>query len=570
MEPFRKTRRRIIREVAGSEYSRGDGAHGQETAINLLNQFETTIVREMVSNRPKASITSRWGKLKPTAAKMEVLVNEYIGRMRYKEKLFSAARGSLWGIGAIWQGLENQDEIELAPGESYVPTKLTCRLIHYSDLIIDMQAGDWDEAEFIGHVFRMPLEAARKEASFDKEARKRLLADANDSGGETDRDKDNIAFSQSLRKDSIVDEVELISLFLPQTREVVTMLSGRGDDSQDTPILRREPYQGPERLLGDYHLLYHDEIDDAIHPVPPMFNLIGLHEFSNIMFRKIAKKAMREKDVLIMKGGTESDGQRVTRSGDGDAISLGASTNFTSASFGGPTQGVITAYMLGRENFNRHAGNMDLLGGLGPQSNTATQDSLLSESASKMVSFYQANTVSFVRELIESLAWYLWDDPLLEEKLVMEVPETGDELPFVWTPESRIGDFSDYMYSIEPYSLPHMPPGARVAGMTQLLSTVIMPLIPMMQQEGLGIDVSALLRFFGKHMGLDELNEVVRFTGMDPTALATSDGAGMPANTTRREIRQSAGGTTQQGLDRVLAQSMAGDQGGGLGIREAG
>jgi hypothetical protein len=570
MQPFREVRRKIIQSVAGSRYTRAGGKNIKDESINLLGQFETTMVREMASNRPKASITSRWGDLKPTAAKMEVLVNEYIGRMNYKGKLEAAARGSMWGIGAIWQGLENQESEEIAPGEMYTPSKLTCRIIHYSDLILDMQAGDWDEVEFIGHVYRMALEDARQEESFDKEAREKLLADTSEVGTESDREKDNVALSQSLRSDSLVDEVELIDLFLPRTREVVTMMSSRGADDDNAPILRRVPYMGPERQLGDYHLLYHDVIDDSIHPIPPMFNLMSIAEFTNLMFSKIAKKAAREKDLLLFKGGTEPDAQKITRASDGEALSVGQATNFSSASFGGPTQGVLTAYTLGRENFNKAAGNIDLLGGLGAQSPTASQDNLLSESASKMVSFYQANTVNFVRDLMESLAWYLWDDPMLDEKLVMEVPETGSELPFTWTPESRVGDFRDYAFSVEPYSLPHMPPGARVASMTQLLNTVILPLMPAMQQEGLGLDTTALLRFYGKHMGIDELNELVRFTGMDPTAAASQDGPGMPANTTRTEVRRSAGGTTQQGLERVLAQSMAGESGNGNMIQEVG
>lgn len=562
MEPFQRVRRRIIRQVAGNEY--GSGNHRrEETAVNLLNQFETTVSREMASNRPKASITSKWSGLKPTAAKLEVLVNHYIDRMGYARKLQSVARSSLWGIGAIWQGLENLDSVEIAPGEFYTPTEVACRLIHYSDLIIDMEAGDWDELEFIGHVFRMPLEAARKEPSFDKEARKKMLSTRDSQSSETSRDDDNIAFDQSMRKDALVDEVELINLYLPQTQETVTMLSG-GETMGPDSLLRRVPYEGPERQLGEYHLLYHDMIDDSVHPVPPMFNLLGLHEFSNRMFRKIARKSDREKDILLFTGGTDADSNRIVTSGDGDAISVGQATNFNPVSFGGPTQGSVTAWTLARENFNRQAGNIDLVGGLGPQSETLGQDTLLTQSANKTISYYQENMVEFTRGLIESLAWYLWDDPVLEQKLAMEVPETGDELPFTWTPESRIGDFSDYAFSVEPYSLPHMPPGARAAGITQLLNTVIMPLLPAMQQEGVSLDVDRLLRTLGKYTGLTEINDIVRFSGIDPESRATGDGPGMPANTTRTEIRKGAGGTTAQGLERVLAQGMGGggDDGG--------
>ena len=74
------------------------------------------------------------------------------------------------------------------------------------------------------------------------------------------------------------------------------------------------------------------------------------------------------------------------------------------------------------QEFKMYAGNLDLLGGLSAQSETASQDKLLAGQANKLLDAMQRRVLAFTKQVVKSLAWYLWNDPFINMPLTRRVP----------------------------------------------------------------------------------------------------------------------------------------------------
>ena len=77
---------------------------------------------------------------------------------------------------------------------------------------------------------------------------------------------------------------------------------------------------------------------------------------------------------------------------------------------------------------SRNAGNLDLLGGLSPQSDTVGQDELLASNASKRIADMQDRVTEFTTRIVKDLAWYLWNDPLIDLPLVKRLDGSDLEI----------------------------------------------------------------------------------------------------------------------------------------------
>ena len=302
-------------------------------------------------------------------------------------------------------------------------------------------------------------------------------------------------------------------------------------------------------------------------PLAPVAVWRDLNELANRLFRKLAKQTMGRKAVAAFQGGNEEAITRLKNAQDGEAIRYdGAAPE--QIVIGGTDQGGVAFFLQTWDRFNLIAGNIDSLGGLSPQADTATQEKLISESSSVRLHAMADATIEFAKAIFKRLAWYLWTDPVRERTLVKTATgRPNDRLSITkkWTPETRDGDFLDYNFDIDVFSMQDDSPATRVQKFLTAYERVILPMLPQLQEQGAQIDLRAVLEWIGENSNLNELSDFVLFPNQSPERRAPSGGSPTPqyvstkAPVTRRTYeRVNRPGATRQGRDAALMQTLLG------------
>jgi hypothetical protein len=301
-------------------------------------------------------------------------------------------------------------------------------------------------------------------------------------------------------------------------------------------------------------------IDNNAMPVAPAMHWRDIHDLSNRLFRKLGRQAERQKTITGVRRGSGADGTRVVEANDGDTLELDDPQATQEYSYGGIKPETLGFLVMVRDLFSYMAGNLDVLGGLGPQSETLGQDQLLSASASMRIQKMQKTTITFVRDIIEDIFMYMWEDPLYNPVLTKKVKGFDDvsvQVPF--GPESRPdADFLRLNIDIEPYSMQHMTPEAKLQGLRTIFQEFVAPFIPMMQAQGITLDMEMLFRKIGKLGNIPELNDIIIYS--NPMHQPEPMQSGKPANTKRTYERVNRPGATNPGKSAILQQALFGKQ----------
>ena len=115
---------------------------------------------------------------------------------------------------------------------------------------------------------------------------------------------------------------------------------------------------------------------------------------------------------------------------------------------------------------------------------------------------------------------------------------------------------------IEPYSMQFVSPQERMAKLNQIIGQVVLPSLPMMQQQGLGIDYKELLSTFSRYADLPELKDII--VGLEDVSPGLDEmgpggpEAGSPNMTHRVNERVSRPGATPQGAEQTLVNTLMG------------
>jgi hypothetical protein len=326
--------------------------------------------------------------------------------------------------------------------------------------------------------------------------------------------------------------------------------------------LREQEWVGPD--CGPYHFLGFQKVPGNAMPKAPVQDLRALHDAVNMLLRKTIRQSERQKELLLVGQGATEDGTRIVKADDGQVIRADHPEQTKAANFGGPNQQVFALLIALKDIFSWSAGNLDIMGGLSPQSKTAAQDQMLNANSSKSVADMQDTTVRGVTGVLTSLMWYWHHDPYRTYQAVHRLPGAPDlSLVRRLAPDRRqTVKFEDLKLQVDPYSLQHTTPQQRMQQLTQLVTQIVLPALPVLQQQGISLDMSTFLSKIAKYQDMPDLPEIVQFNE-PPTAEAQGGGYGddaapQPGNKTTTIERVNRPGGTQKGKDQTLVASLMG------------
>ena len=544
LEPFRRNKKQMLQQFLGANYNDEDGSD-KKVMLNLLEMMVSTILTQLAGQSPQILITTPKRELKAQAIAWELAVTESARETNLADALETAVFNAMFCIGIVKTGLEHTDTLNI--GDEEIPvTRPFARSVDPDDWVHDMAAKTWDDVQYSADRYRMPLEEAQKSPLFRKSVRAFLEAD----GKQTSED---FSDGRDASPKEFVETVGLWDVWMPARNEIITL----ADDDKDE-ILRTVEWDGPEG--GPYYTLSMRPIPNRTMPLSPISVVWDMHNLANSMMRKVNEQAEAAKDILLGREGHEDDAQRIRDAKNGDYVPVADPNAVAPMSISGPNQTLVALIIYLKQLFSWKAGNLDLLAGLGPQSETATQDEMLNRNANKTMAAMQVRVLEFDRKIMRALAWYEFTEPLRSRQLTRQITGTNMNFTVEWSPEIRKGRFLDHNFDIVPFSMQYRSPGQRLQSIIQFALQVILPLsqTPAGQQQGVGIDINGLARLVARYGDLPELNEVITF--VEKGEAETTQEMRQSPNTTRTNVRVNRPGATPRGAEDVLLNTLMGGQ----------
>jgi DNA polymerase III gamma/tau subunit len=191
-----------------------------------------------------------------------------------------------------------------------------------------------------------------------------------------------------------------------------------------------------------------------------------------------------------------------------------------------------------------------------------------------LIADMQDRTTTAVRKVVESLADYLWNDPISIPKVIKKVAGTDFSIPVEFSQDIREGDLLDYMVEIAPYSMQSRTPSERLQTISQMMTNFVVPMTPQLQQRGIGVNMDEFMKIMARYSNIPEMEQILeRIPQGEMDMMNQQQGAGAGERplqspvTSRTTIRENVSGATRQGADQEnMRMLMAmGGQGQGQG-----
>jgi hypothetical protein len=540
----------VLKQYVGAHYG-NDGA-ADKVPINELRLGVDIYQRQLAARNPRVLIVTNKPHLRPSAYEFETATNHLLQQINLGWSLREAVKSALFMMGVVKVGVSptssNQEQGFLHdPGQAYADPVL------FDDWLHDMSARRIEEWDWCGNRYRVAYQDVMDSPLFEN---KDSIPTPNDSTimGEDPRSH-SLSQGGGPLKEEYRDHIELWDLWLPKERLLITIPA----DGEGMP-LRVVEWEGPER--GPFHLLSFASVPGNVMPAPPVMQWLDLHDLINRLFVKLGRQAERQKTITLVSGHSAASGtgNRIMSAEDGQVISTDDPQGAQEITYGGIHQGNMAFTMILKDLFSYFGGNLDSLGGLGAQAQTVGQERLLKSSSSQLIEDMQDRVVEFTKGVVSDLAWYQYTNPVLEQQLTLQVPGYDRDIPFTWGPEQRQADFFDYSFNVEPYSMQSRGPGERLQTIMGLVSQLLVPMMPMMQQQGLTVDFEELIGTISKYSDLPELAAIVKSNGVPsvPPVQAEQEVRQSPVTTRNYTRTNIPTGGTQQSRDAMMAKALMG------------
>lgn len=548
MKPHRVRRIENMAQYVGQGY--GDEAAPDAVPINMIELGVNILQRFISSHMPQCMVGSNYKEFLPAAADLELAINQEAKRINLADALNTWVIEALFCMGVLEIGITAGNTPPDSEGYLYDPGHLFVDPVLFDRLILDMCAPRWDLMSYVGHDYDVPYEWVKNNEDFDQEVRAEISSTNEE---ELDDDVDSTKLSNNRSGlEAFQKMLTLRQIYLPSEKLVLQFVVGQ----QEKRPLKTQKWTGPER--GMYIPLCFGKVPGNLIPNAPVTQWAPMHDQLNSLWNKITDQGARQKTLLLIRGSAAADGQRVIKGNDGDAIYSEDPGGCVEMSTGGANPQTFALAMQTKDTLDWFMGNISALGGLAAQSETLGQDRMLIENASGKPQDLQKTTMDAQVCVFEDMANWLYNDPVSEYHLVKQIGNSGESFSFTWGPEERMGDLTKYNFSVNPFSGVAMSP-SQMANIFMQDLQLFMQAEPAMQQQGMGLDWEYIVKELSKFRNMPQIRRMIRFVqGEAYPERGAVQKQGMPANTTRTNVRVNKPMGTQQGKSQTLISSLMG------------
>lgn len=561
-QKFRDHGRDALQQYFGSRY--GDQGTEETVPINMMYFTTEVFVASLAAGTPQALVSAEARTLRNSAYDNELALNYVARHLKLGHVINETVFNALYyGIGIVKDGCTTATR-KMIRGFHPETGQPFSEVVHPDEFVPDMEARSWRDVEFMVNRYRIPLEDARNNPTFDAKLRKELKPKPISHRQETGELKaSDFSRGGTWESEEFEENVELLDVYLPRRNLLLTIPT----EGEFIP-LREQRWSGPD--VGPFRVLMLSRPSGQLIPVAKAWSWMDLHLLINDLYCKAAEQALNQKTIAASGHGATRDGRKLYNAKDGDWVTVDDPRGVTQVSFGGADNSTVLMAMQAKQLFNSLFGNPEVLAGVGPQSDTFGQDNLISGAATRMVDRMGEHVLELAEGIMQDMAYYITTDPLIHLPLEKVVPETHLSVPFVYTADRTIGKLIDYTIRVEPYSLQRLTPQQRLRILNDVVMNVILPGAGMLQQANASFDFEEYLRTYGRYAGIStDVSRLVRFNTVTRAEAGAGENPPMAAVTTRNHVRHNKPGPGLSSEDAIMAALMSGAQRGNRG-RQAG
>ena len=554
LEPYRKVRKELLKDYVGSWYSE-DGAENK-TLVNLMNQTARIYTIALAAENPAVLVSTPRQEHLPFARRFETNLNKMIEDMKLDKTFRQIVLDAFFciGIGVTMMRdsgtkfhgmLESEEDVWLDPGEPWF------NRVSLDDAILDMSAKEISKMRFCGHRFRADFEKVQSEPQYDKKVLKQLKPTTK-SQSETEVRADEIGQSFEVDDDELKPMIWLQNVYIAENNSIATMAC-----DIDLPPLLEVDWAGSQG--GPYKYLSLGDVPDNIIPVSPAHNLKGMHDMQNRLHRRMEADSDAHKVVNAYPPAGADDAEKIRNAGRNDWVRVGDPNGIKTVEVGGVDQRDLALSSFIQQEYDRFAGNLQAMGGLGAQSATVGQEELIQGGVARNEADMRMAVVQFASESILDLGRLMWEDSELEIRSSMQVGNTGIEVNSDWTPDNRVGNFEDYRFRVEPYSMVFKTPDQKLAELYETLQQLA-PLWPMLQPSGASLDGAAIVEEIARLKNRPEFKRFITFAAPADMLGGDQNTIRQSPVTSRETVRKNVPtGGTQENQANILQQVLMGN-----------
>ncbi len=550
LEPFRNLVRGLVHDYTGPGY--GWGFPGQRVnPINLLNQAVDAYTMSLAANRPRVLVSTQKPDLAGFAKHYEVAINNLIKEIGLELTLRQAVLDAFFCVGIVKIHLADSAPVQLEtdiwmdPGQPYASNVSIDNWVH------DASAKRYDQVQFAGDMYRIPLEDLESDLYDQKvvtDLKDAQLIGATSKYGRADDAErlEKISRGEEVDQDEFMPMFDVIDLWVPREKKVFTFPVNANDFSIKTKPIAVMDWTEPEH--GTYRLLGLGDVPENIMPNSPALHMSELNRLANNLYRKQSDKARAQKDVHLYTPAGKDGAENMMRNRDNAFVAVADTSDVKTIKLGG-IDANTQAYL---ENviamFDRMAGNLSAMMGLGPQADTAKQEAMIRGAVSKTEANLQQRALEFASSVISDLGHLLWMD---KAKVIPGVVEldgvSGFEIDSTWYPDDREGNFLDYDLTIDVFSMPYQSPGQRAQAINQLLTQIYLPMAPILAQQGYVINIEELKEIHAEFLNEPRWRNVIQRTAPMAIGGGGEEMPGSPVTNRMYQHQRIASQGTEQG-----------------------
>lgn len=569
LEPFRNARREAVRRYAGDQWNTETSFTPRP--VNFLSLYLQIMMRSLVSNDPQVTLKTMERQYRKPVRVMQNWVNPYLKKIKIADALQRGGVDALYGFHCMKVALATPAESEVT-GWTVEFGQPFCDVIDLDDWAEDPHCRVRKKAAWMGHRSRVRVDSLKNSKLYDAAMRKKVVENPDRQFNEPGDEKTAAlggAWNYNSFESEAYEYCDIWEIYLPMEKLIVTLLSEDGGTPKIETVKGKDaafdvrPWVGP--YCGPYHFLnLMPPVSNNSMSKGPVQDLMQMDEALNGLVNKLINQAKRQKEILATGSGADGDAARIQKSGDGDIVRCDHPEAIRPMAFGGANPN-NQAFVLGLWDFlNKVGGNLELVGGLGAQSKTATQDKLLNANSSTSIKWMQQEMVKHTSSVIDGLLWFAHHHPTKEMLSYQPISGLANPIPEVVTPEERASvPYEGIVVDVSPYTLQHQTPEERLAFLNQVVMQIVTPLTPMLQQYGLALNVEKYLEIVSELGNSPDLTEIITNLTTSADGPPESDGPQKPGQTERTYNRINASEKTNEGQSKAMQQALVGQSAGG-------
>lgn len=551
LSDYRRKYRTTMEFFAGDMYAKKKLADKHKPVLyNKLQQAVLIYTRMLAARNPEVLVRARDTGLNHLAFAYQGIINEDIRTLGLEREVQRIIMDTLFFIGVAKIGVCPGGEPKVIDDVRFDAGKPFISRVSPDDFFFDTTAKTLDSCQFVGDVVELDREYVEKGGDYGSE--EEVKGWIGGAAGGTQKTGGVRDITGRVENDRLHPTVLMREIYIPKDNMILSMPIG------SDKIVRVQEWTGPHK--GPYRVLSFVQMPDNILPVPLVYAWYALAREINELFTKISRQASRQKSGLGVFAENIKDGNKIANMADGDIITLamskvrgGVNAITEELSVAGINQNVwvYLQWLIGE--FDKVTGNLSLLGGLSPQSSTASQDEMLNARASVMEYDMKSGVVSFIRDVLEGYAYFHWSDPMHDFRGRAETPWRNEGVDITLSPDARETPFNSFALEIIPYSMEYRSPKSE---RNEFLEDVGL-LSQYTQNSEYRVSIPALVKGLEERGNIDNLASLLE---MKPTATESGDENVLRyesnVSPVKQHVERRVNATTDKGVGAQLAQAM--------------